>query len=186
MQVKGYKTTARILHWSMAALVVATPPAGFIMAQQGIARGLQDARFLYHKHVGVLLCCWCWCGWTGGGATRHRPAPPLPGHLQPLQALMAHLSHGALYVLLLVMPIAGQVRVKAGDFPIETLDALVMPSLVARSEAQAETAKAVHFAGGLAIAVVISMHLCAAMLPAVVLRDGIFRRMWPPFDGTPR
>lgn len=183
MQVKGYGTGARVLHWGMALLIVATIPAGFIMVQQGIPRGLQDALYLYHKNVGMLLLAlvlvrlvWRW---------RH-PAPPLPTHLQPLQALMAHLTHGALYVVLLVMPVAGYIRVKAGGFPIESLDAMGLPSLVARSDTLAETAKTLHYVGGVAIAVVLAMHIGAALLHGVMLRDGVFQRMWPPFGGSPR
>ncbi|MFN3645411.1 MAG: hypothetical protein ACK4S2_02665 [Gemmobacter sp.] len=79
---------------------------------------------------------------------------------------MAQLTHGALHVLLLVLPVAGYVRVRAGGFPVEALDAMGLPALVPRSEALAEAAKALHFG--------------AAFLHAVILRDGVFQRMWPP------
>ena len=178
MQERGYATPARLLHRGMAILIVATIPAGFVMVQQGIPRGVQDTLYIYHKNVGVLLLglvilrlLWRW---------RH-PAPPLPSHLQPVQALMARLTHGALYLLLLVMPVAGYIRVKAGGFPIESLDAMGVLSLVARSDALAETAKALHLVGGVTIAVVLAMHIGAALLHGVVLRDGVFQRMWPPF-----
>lgn len=173
----GYTTPARILHWGMAVLILATIPAGFVMVQQGIPRGLQDALFIYHKNVGVLLLglVLVRLAWR-----RRHPPPPLPAHLQPLQARMAQLTHGALYVLLLVLPVAGYVRVRAGGFPVEALDAMGLPALVPRSDALAEAAKALHFGAAIAIAVVLAMHIGAALLHAVILRDGVFQRMWPP------
>jgi cytochrome b561 len=80
-------------------------------------------------------------------------------------------------------PIAGYIRVKAGGFPIETLDWLGMPSLVPRSDALAEVAKTVHYFAGLAIAAIVLSHIGAAAYHGIIRRDGVFSRMWPPFAG---
>jgi cytochrome b561 len=166
----------------MAVLIVLTIPAGFLMVQQGIDRGVQNALFLYHKNVGVLLfvlvltrLAWRW--W--------RPAPPAPAHLPGWQARIAKLTHAALYALMVVVPVAGYVRVKAGGFPIETLDALGVPSLVPRSDALAELAKSVHYISALVIAAMISVHIAAALFHGIVKRDGVFSRIWPPLGGRP-
>jgi cytochrome b561 len=79
--------------------------------------------------------------------------------------------------------VAGYIRVKAGGFPIESLDALGAPSLVPRSEALEETAKAVHYFGGIALGAVIAVHIAAAAYHGLVRRDGVVSRMWPPFAG---
>jgi cytochrome b561 len=85
--------------------------------------------------------------------------------------------------LLFVMPIAGYIRVKAGGFPIESLDWLGVPPLVPRSDALAETAKSVHYAAGIAITGLIALHVAAAAYHGIIRRDGVFSRMWPPFAG---
>ena len=78
------------------------------------------------------------------------------------------------------MPLAGYIRVRAGRFPIEGLDALGIGTLVPRSEALANAAKALHFYGAYAIAALIAIHIGAALLHGLILRDGVFARMWPP------
>jgi cytochrome b561 len=78
------------------------------------------------------------------------------------------------------MPLAGYIRVKAGGFPIEALDAMGVPSLVPRSDALAETAKAVHFYGAFAITGVVGLHIGAAAYHGLFRRDGVFSRIWPP------
>jgi cytochrome b561 len=89
-------------------------------------------------------------------------------------------SHAVLYGLLILMPVAGYVRVKAGGFPIEMLDALGVPSLVPRSDAIAAAAKSIHYAGGLALAAFVLLHVSAALYHGILRKDGVFSRMWPP------
>ncbi len=81
------------------------------------------------------------------------------------------------------MPLLGYIRVRAGGFPIESLDALGVPAFVPRSDALAGVAKTLHFYGAIAIGVVIAMHIGAALFHGIIRRDGIFSRMWPPFGG---
>ncbi|WP_411221814.1 cytochrome b [Marivita sp. S2033] len=174
-----YSRPARVLHWTMAALVLATIPVGALMAREGIAKTLQDVLYLFHKNVGVLLLILVFIRvvyrW------RHPPAR-LPAHVPGWQRRAAAASHVALYTLLFFMPIAGYVRVKAGGFPIEILDVIGLPSLVPRSESLAETAMMLHFYGSLVIVALIAVHVAAAAQHALFRRDGVFLRMWPPFS----
>lgn len=172
--VARYRLFARLMHWGMAVLILGLIPAGFVMVQQGLPQQVQNALFVAHKNIGLLVLV----------AVLLRlvyrvmnPAPPLPASVSTWQRHAAALSHGALYALMIAMPLLGYVRVKAGGFPIESLDAWGIASLVPRSDALAEAAKAAHFAGGLALAALIALHLAAAAFHAVVLRDGVFARM---------
>ncbi|RYH07953.1 cytochrome b [Tropicimonas sp. IMCC6043] len=175
-----FRRPARLLHWGMAVLVLATIPAGLVMVQPDLNRTLQNTLFLFHKNVGVLLfflvLLRAFYRW------RHPPAA-LPADLPDWQRKIAGLSHRLLYALLVIMPLAGYVRVKAGGFPLESLDWLGVPSLVPRSDALAAVAKNIHFLGGFAIAGLIALHIAAAAYHGIWRRDGVFSRMWPPFAG---
>ncbi|WP_292292865.1 cytochrome b [Marivita sp.] len=183
MPERRYRLAPRLIHWTMAVIVLMTIPAGLLMVQEGLDRGLQNSLFIFHKNVGVLLFALILLRI----AIRLRtPPPPLPEHVPAWQEKIAWLTHLGLYALLLLMPIAGYIRVKAGGFPIETLDALGAPSLVPRSDALAETAKTVHYLGALAISALIAMHIGAAAFHGIVRKDGVFSRMWPPFGASAR
>ncbi|SEN51130.1 cytochrome b561 [Pseudorhodobacter antarcticus] len=180
MKNTGYSTTARLFHWGMAALILVTIPVGLLMVQSGIGRSLQNALFLYHKNVGVLLL----------GLIMARlvwrvlnPAPPLPAGLPAWQAKLSRVTHGLLYALLLVVPLSGYIRVRAGGFPIESLDAFGVPSLVQKSEQLAALAKSVHYYSGMMIAALLVLHIGAALYHRFAKQDGVFARMWPPFGG---
>lgn len=157
----GYRSFARLLHWIMAVLVLLMIPAGYVMVQKGLPRGLQDTLFIFHKNFGVLL--------LGLIVLRTayrllRKPPPEPETLHPLQRLAAALTHAGLYAMLFVMPLAGYIRVRAGGFPIESLDALGLASPVPRSEALANAAKAIHYYGSFILALLVVMHVGAALL----------------------
>lgn len=176
----SYSTTARLLHWTTAILVLGMIPAGFIMVQPGLDRGLQDTLFIFHKNSGVVLLLLTIARLVY--RARH-PAPQLPASIPEWQQRVAGASHVLLYVLLIAMPVAGYIRVKAGGFPLESLDALGVPSLVPRSDALAETAKTAHYLGAIMLTGLVALHVGAALQHALIKRDGVFSRMWPPARG---
>jgi cytochrome b561 len=178
----AYRPVAKALHWLTALLVLATFPAGLVMAREGLDRGLQDALYIFHKNVGVAILALVAARLL---YRRAHPPPPLPASVPPLQARIASATHWGLYLLLIVMAVSGYLRVKAGGFPVEGLDALGVPSLVPRSDALEAAAQAVHWWTRLAVAALVLMHVGAALLHAVVLRDGVFQRMWPGRGARP-
>jgi cytochrome b561 len=177
-KTKKYRVPARVIHWVTALLVLGLLPVGAFMVRDGLDRSLQNVLFIAHKNIGVVVLILI----IVRIAYRMLRPPVLdPVPLPRVQELAAHFTHFALYAMLLIMPLAGYVRVSAGGFPIEALDALGIPSFVPRSEALAEFAKAVHYYGAYAIAALVLMHIGAAAYHGVVRKDGIFTRMWPPF-----
>lgn len=174
---RGYGTTARTLHWLVAALIVLMIPAGAVMVREGLDRDIRDALFLFHKNVGSLLIAlvalrlvWRLTHWP----------TPLPVAIPGWQRAAAGASHLALYALMVIMPLSGYVRVRAGGFPIEALDAMGLPPLVPRSEALASAASTLHGVAAWALLAVLAVHVAAALNHALIRRDGIWQRMWPP------
>ncbi|MEL6913561.1 MAG: cytochrome b [Pseudomonadota bacterium] len=174
--VHGYPTISRWLHWITAVVVLLTIPVGVIMTTEGLSRPVQNSLFIYHKNVGVVIILLVLARLLVRAVT---VSGPLPAAMPTWQRQAAAVSHGALYVLLLVMGISGYIRVTAGGFPIEMLNALNVPPLVPRSDALADTAKWVHATVRFAIAAFILLHIGAALQHGLIKRDGVFSRMWP-------
>lgn len=172
----SYTATARFLHWIVALIVLGMIPAGKIMIQEGLARGLQDTLFLFHKNAGVIVLLlmivrlvWRWLN----------PPPPLPASVPEWQARVAHLTHVLLYGLIFLMAISGYIRVVAGGFPLELPDALGLPRLLPKMESLGAAASTVHYLTHYAVIVLIALHIGAALFHGIVRRDGVFSRMWP-------
>ncbi|MBN2740947.1 MAG: cytochrome b [Rhodobacteraceae bacterium] len=172
----SYRPTARVLHWLIAGLVLAIIPAGQIMTIKGLPRELQDGLFLLHKNGGVVIGLLMVLRL---GYRLIHPPPPLPPSVAPLQAKIAGLTHILLYVLIFVMVASGYLRVMAGGYPIEGLDALGVPHLVSRHEGVEKAAQATHAITRIALVALIAAHIGAAVFHAFWLRDGVMARMWP-------
>ena len=174
----GYGVVARVFHWLTVLLVLIMIPVGLIMTQD-LPRTIQDPLFILHKGLGpfVLLVVALRLVWRA-----FNPPPPAAAVPAGPQRLAADIVHWGLYFLLVVMAVSGYVRVTAGGFPIESLNALGIPPLLAKNEPLADSAKAVHAACALGLIALIVMHVAAASYHGLVRSDGVFSRMWPPFS----
>jgi cytochrome b561 len=179
----GYGTVARILHWLTFVLVCVTIPVGFLMTSELQERSLQDALFIFHKGIGpiILLVVMVRIFWRILDGS-----PALPATLPKLQRIVSKVVHFGLYAGLLTMALSGYVRVVAGGFPIELLNAIGVPPLLPRNEGLAETAKMIHRSAVWGLLGLIALHVGAALYHRFVMRDGIMARMWPPLDGRAR
>ena len=108
------------------------------------------------------------------------PPPPLPASVPGWQQRASKLAHWGLYGMVILMAVTGYVRVRAGGFLVEMLDAIGAPALVPRSEPLAKAAQNVHFFASYVLMAMIALHLAAAAFHGLVRRDGVFSRMWPP------
>ena len=60
------------------------------------------------------------------------------------------------------------------------LDALGLPTLVPRSKPLADAASSLHELAVWALMAVLAVHVGAALHHALIRRDGVWARMWPP------
>lgn len=171
-----YSAPTRILHWVSGIMILATLPVGVLMLQDGLVRPTQNLLFILHKNAGVIILLLIVLRLVWRLVT---PTPALPPSVPRWQARAAKGVQAGLYTLVLVMAVSGYVRVRAGGFPIEMLDAIGVPPLVPRSDTLAATAKAIHANARFALAALIVLHIGAAMRH-LIARDGVFDSIWPP------
>lgn len=179
--VPGYRPPARWLHWIVAAVVLLMIPAGLIMTTEGLPRPVQDTLYLFHKNTGVLLFLVIL---VRLGYRLAHPPPPLPPSVPGWQRRAAGVSHALLYALLLILPITGFTRVRAGGFPIELLDRLGLGPWLAKSKPLADAAQNAHRVAAFLIIAILAVHIAAALQHALIRRDGVWSRMWPPGGGA--
>lgn len=173
---QGYSTPTRWLHWVTAVVVISTIPVGAIMTADDLSREVQNTLYIYHKNIGILIFILVAARLVARALTT---AAPLPASLPAWQRNAAAFSHVMLYLLLIVMAVSGYIRVVAGGFPIETLNAVGMPFLVPRSDELAETAQWVHATARFALIAFILLHIGAALQHGLIKKDGVFGRIWP-------
>lgn len=173
---RRYSLPAILLHWAMALVLVAQFALGFVMAD------LEDQRrafelIQWHKTLGCLLLALVVLriGWR----FTHRP-PQHPADLAPAYGRAADAAHGALYALMLALPLTGWALVSASVLAIPTvlLGAVVVPNLpVAVSETSERLWGAIHGTLAYAGASLVGLHVAAAIWHEMTLDRPFLIRM---------
>lgn len=166
-----YNLAARVLHWTMAAMIVA-----MLFVGVGMVASVSQRPWLIdlHRPLGIAVLVLA----VLRLANRLRRSPPaLPADLPRWQVLAAHASHGLLYALMLAMPLIGWAMVSAGGYPVEMFGSVRLPAIVSPDATVYAYLRDAH--GWLArlLFLTVLMHVAAALFHAWVRRDGVFSRM---------
>jgi cytochrome b561 len=170
-----YGSVARFLHWAIAILIIVTLPCAWVMTNSGPGP-LQNFLFVVHESIGltVLALAILRVIWR-----LVEPPPPLPASVPPGQALLAHLNHWLLYLLLFLMPVSGYLSVVAGGYPLNFFGLFDVPRLVAKSDGLGKFTETAHFTLQYAVYALVLVHVAAALHHHWARHDGVLRRMWP-------
>ena len=90
---------------------------------------------------------------------------------------MATLNHAALYLLLLAQPVVGYLGNNAGGYALAWYNLVNLPALVGKNDALSNLMFSFHKWGGIALVVLIGLHLLGVVYHAVIRRDGLLQRM---------
>ena len=179
---------ARIFHWGILAAIVVQIPLGFWMVDvyEAYAETYGDDTWVMrtsrlHHTLGflVLLAVALRFSWR-----QMNQVPEFPSALSRAQKILARTIHALLYVLLIVYPLSGWASLSAyeGEFPIFFfgLDAMprVAPQAAADDFFNYEFFAVIHRWCWRVGAVLLGLHVAAAVWHQFILRDGTLRRMW--------
>jgi cytochrome b561 len=176
-----YDATLRILHWAMAAIILAAIALGVAAAllPRGVSPRVEILTI--HKSLGMtaLVLIVLRVGWRLSVG-----APPYSAALGVLNRFGAHAAHFALYVLMIAMPATGYIDSVIGGHPTSWFGLFDWPALIARNDALAHTAGLVHYGLAWALGATLALHFAAVAWHAWVKRDDVFARMGPSRAGA--
>src|SRR5215467_12084946 len=169
----AYSLTARVLHWTTAALVLIMLPLGVVIAAKWDGP-LKDALYDLHRSIGALIIPLVIL--RLGYRLTHPPLP-LPDDIPPLQQLAAHATHWGLYALLILQPFVGWVATSAYPAPIWVFGLFQLPPIWWPDRALSDRLLVVHGLIAIAIAVLAAAHIGAALYHHFVQKDRVLMRM---------
>ena len=166
-----FPLVSRILHWTMAAMVLAMLFIGIAMVAS-----LSDYHRLVaiHKPLGTLILILVAIRLVN---RLLNPAPPLPEGVPALQRFAAHASHVVLYALMFALPLVGWAMLSAADYPITLYRSLSLPPILSPDPALYSVLRTAHSALALLLFVTFIAHFSGAMMHALIIRDGVFESM---------
>lgn len=167
-----YTRTAVVLHWLVAALFIGQFAWGWLM--QEIPKsppGMRADAFNFHKSIG--LCLLGLMLFRLGWRIAHPPPalPPMPAW----QARLARFTHVALYVALIVQPVAGYLGSVWSGYPVK-LFGVTLPAWGVKSPALKDAMSEVHLVTSFVLLALVLLHVAGALHHAR-RRDGLMSRM---------
>lgn len=180
MQQVRYSGVAMLLHWLIAAAVI----ANFIIPQT--LEGLPHEEYMDamwpHKALGLIIFVLVLLRLLR--RLMHTP-PPLPSSLKPWERVLAKVTHTLFYVILLAMPVVGYVGSSYDGSDVNEFGVFTVPRLpVAPDDHFAHQLFHLHGTIGTLLLVLIGLHVLGALKHQFINRDGDLYRMLP--FGTPK
>ena len=162
----------RLLHWAMAALIIAMLFIGIGMVSTDgptypILLGL-------HRPIGIALLILVCLRLAIRLATQ---SPPLPADLPRWQARAAKGSHVLLYIAMAGIPLIGWAMLSAGGYPVKIAGGFVLPPILPQNVHLFGWLRLAHTMAAFAFFALILGHLSAALVHALIRRDGVFEAM---------
>ncbi len=193
-----YTAVAIILHWAIAAAIIANLILGWWM-EDAIAAPDSRARaidvFQIHKSLGLTILAlsllrllWRWS----------HPAPAMPADMPQWERRIALATHWAFYALMIGIPLAGWLYVSVqwrGGTPLNVptlwFGLFEVPHLFSLHEAAPATRETLagplagaHGILAQAMAVLLGLHVAAALKHQFVNRDEVLAHMIPALEKT--
>jgi cytochrome b561 len=179
MQLKNdelrYGAVAQFFHWTIVILIIIQ----FILANQADDLPLGAAKIAVlarHKSFGitilalvVLRLVWRLIG----------GAPVNPPDMARWQRIAAHISHVALYALLLITPLLGWLMSSARNFPVSWFGLVTLPDLISPNRPAYEFLHEAHEFMADTLFWLALLHVAAALKHHFIDRDNVLRRMLP-------
>ncbi|MFZ2316154.1 MAG: cytochrome b [Gammaproteobacteria bacterium] len=168
----SYGVVAKFFHWTIAFLVVFMLVFGYFL--DDFPESYKSNVYNLHKLTGLLILSlmllrMCWA--------LMNPKPILP-HSPTWQLVAERVVHYALYVAAIGMPLAGWIgSCAAGRYPHVGDVKFILP--IPQNKTIVDAAFNIHGLFAIALIVLISIHVLAALYHHFIKQDQILRRMLP-------
>jgi cytochrome b561 len=170
----AYGGLNKAAHWAIALLFAWQVFSGLLMVRlpfEGGALGLATGDWYnWHKTLGLAALL------LALGRVALRRWGGLPGWAPALtegDRRLAHRLEQGLYLAMFLLPMSGFLHVMAGGYGVLVAGLFALPNPIGKVEWLGEVGRVAHIAGGVLLAAALAGHL------SLVLRRGLFPRMWP-------
>ena len=168
----AYGNFAKLLHWIIAAILVAQFALGWLMPN--IRRGMEPGVAM-HTHISIGIVVLALIVVRLLWRLTH-PVEPAPELLR-WQRVTSEAVHWSLYLLVFVTTLSGWFYASARGWTLSFFGLFPLPALVAQGSSLGHAIGSIHEDMVWVLAGVVAIHAAAALLHALVYRDQVMQRM---------
>ncbi|MGT2470896.1 cytochrome b [Paraburkholderia terrae] len=169
---RHFSPLARLLHWTMAVLILAMLFVGVAMV--ATVSHAHATLIALHRPLGVALLVLALIRVV---VRLKNGSPALPDDMPALQRFAARASHLVLYGLFIAMPLIGWAMLSAGGYPITLFGTWHLPAIVPQNVDLFALLRALHTWLAFALFATVLAHIAAALFHGLIRRDGVFSSM---------
>ncbi|MEM1174949.1 MAG: cytochrome b [Pseudomonadota bacterium] len=166
---------SKLFHWLMAAAIIYQLWLGWRAEELPFSPKKLDL-FVSHKSIGILLFLLV----VLRLAARFRTGvPPHTTTVTKIEQRAADVGHWVLYVLMVAVPLSGWVVSDTSRIPFRLFKRFDVPDLMAADKTISELAAQAHGFLTTAMAVVVIVHVMAALRHHFLIKNNTLKRMLP-------
>lgn len=168
-----YGSVAKFFHWLIFFMLLFMVTLGYCLdyfsdAYQGVAYNVHKLTGLSILILMVLRGLWALCN----------PKPVLPFNTPAWEGFLARSVHYLLYFVVIAMPLLGLIGSSSAGKPPH-LDSISLGLPIEKNEALIDFCFTWHNRLAIALIVLFSLHVLAALYHHYIRRDAVLRRMLP-------
>lgn len=173
---ESYNSVSKWFHWITVGLIAVALPMGFVIKY--VKDSDKMPFYAIHESAGltILLVAVARIVWR-----LTHPPPPLPESVPQGMRTAAKVNHWLLYAALILQPTLGFIATNAQGFPLrgETayLGFIDFPKFMEANKGLADVVQSAHTVVGISIAVLLALHIAAAIFHQAIRRDGTLLRI---------
>jgi cytochrome b561 len=166
---------SRILHWLMAAMLLAMLFIGVAMVA---SLGDYHKLVAIHRPLGIVILILAAIRLIN---RRFTTLPPFPPTMSPLERRIASASERLLYTLMFALPLVGWSMLSAGHYPIVMFGPVHLPPILPSDATLYAILRKTHTLLAYLLFVTFLGHLGTVLFHTIIIRDRLLHRMalWP-------
>lgn len=174
MEIQRYNSTAIIIHWLMAILIIGMIILGLYMT--GLEKGSAERSWFFalHKSIGLTLALLAIIRLVWKLIT---PSPALPDSIAPFQRKMATATHHLLYLMLFLQPISGYISSSYSGYKTKFWG-IPLPHWGSKQPELNEFYTQIHEISAYCLIVLLCLHVAGVIYHIHHKQTDLFKRMW--------
>src|SRR6266513_2818887 len=168
-----FPAVSRILHWTMAAMVLTMLCIGVAMV---VSLGDYHVLLSIHRPLGITILILVVVRFVN---RLLNPPPPFPATMSRAESWLATASEYTMYGLMFVLPLVGWGMLSAARYPIVLFGSVHLPFILPHNLMLHAVLRKAHTVLAYLFFLTFLAHFGAILFHTLIVRDGILKRMVP-------